>query len=240
MASSTGVHYSDVESGESREIDIIATLGGPADKAAVHFTFECKASKSPWVLFTSDDRVTHIYWTRAYGVWSRAAWAAFVDQAGGSVPESAQEAEQLAGAAGPYVSWTGPNGYALAQACQGNSDAPYAAVLSALKAARSCLNAAPHVAEVPGLTVAHPVVVIQGPLVECKLDSSGEVVVETIKRGCLYFQQRIADIMPQYVSIITFDGLDEFIAEATRAADKTHDLFWPAVHDEIERERGAR
>ena len=60
--------YMDHESGKTREIDVIATDSDYLGVVVTHFVIECKSSKKPWILLSSDDALSNYKNLLAFGV----------------------------------------------------------------------------------------------------------------------------------------------------------------------------
>lgn len=170
-----------------REIDVVATgwqtSGAPAGAAwleVVHVV-ECKgANDPPWVAFIGDDR-----FTRDEDVLATMR----VDRRGGEFDRSTGEhtvqrlkLEGLHHA--PLLSWTDHTAYALTEA-GGKKGQAYNAVRQVLSAvdgyARDMVDSTDR--EIVRLTI--PIVVTAAPLVTCRLDGEGEVVLQEVDRVLL-------------------------------------------------------
>jgi hypothetical protein len=115
------------------------------------------------------------------------------------------------------------------QAFDGNSSAPYAATLSAVKAALHCFAASPEHNSPPRFMVSFPVVATSSQLFECFLDEGGAVELREIDRGFLFFQQRIGWTSPVKIAIVAENDLGAYIQECNRVWDTLMALFKPTV-----------
>jgi len=181
-----GWHYTDPDTAQSREIDIVATQSEVHGFAAVHFVIECKAPGKPWVLFTSRHTTENYNRLFAFGFTSRDARHP-LSQA--LMPVGDGDTRRLKEL--PWFWDENPVGYSLVQGFEGNHDAPYAATLSAVKATLHCFAASPEHNSPPRFMVTFPIVVTSAPLFECFLQEDGEMALREIERGFLFFQQRI-------------------------------------------------
>lgn len=218
-----GWHYQDAETAQSREIDIVATASEVYGFATVHFAIECKAPSKPWILFTSKHTTENYNRLFAFGFTSPDA----------RKPLS-QELLALEGAPPrlkelPWFWDQKSVGYALVQAFDGNSDAPYAATVSAVKAALHCFAASPEHNSPPRFMVTFPVVVTSSPLFECSMGEDGAVELQEIDSGFLFFQQRIGWTSPVKIAIVSERGLGPYIKECTRVSDTLMALLKPTV-----------
>lgn len=218
-----GWHYTDPDTAQSREIDIVATASEFHGLAA-HFVIECKAPSKPWVLFTSKQTTENYSRLFAFGFTSQDARGSLSQKLLPLWDGDSRGLKEL-----PWFWDEDSVGYALVQAFEGKSDAPYAATLSAIKAALHCFAASPGHNSPPRFMVTFPVVVTSSPLFECFLGEDGMVELHEIDRGFLFFQQRIGFMSPVKIAIVAKKGLDAYIEECTRVSDTLMALFKPGV-----------
>jgi hypothetical protein len=222
-----GWHYTDPESLQSREIDVVATDREVNGLAAVHFFIECKApgKGKPWVLFVSKQTMENFNRLYAFGFISRDGHS-LLAKALLSSPDSSARAQAL-----PWFWHHEPVGYSLVQAFEGNTDAPYAAALSAVKAALSAHGKSPQHNSPERFRVTFPVVVTSTPLFECLLGSDGKPELREIERGFWFFQQQIGSASPVKVAIVSEKGLTSYLEECVQASNTVMDIFKPDVEE---------
>lgn len=210
-------YYKDPESDKSREIDVICTEVEVLGMAALHFVVECKASEKPWILFSSKDTLSNFNVLFALGILS--------DQARGALSKHI-ETEGF----WDLFAWFNRNrrlGYSMTQAFTNSDDSVHSAVLGALKA---CLwlkkeNSCP-------LFFAFPVVVVDAPLVECFLDDDGEMQVEEIPDGVLFFDGQLPNCHGCCLRIISRRALHNYCDELVGLKDAVLTL----IQDDIKLE----
>ena len=189
-------HYTDPESDKSREIDVISTETDVLGMAELHFVVECKASEKPWILFSSKDTLANYNRLFALGILS--------DQARHALSKHIDGARNL-------FAWFNKKrrvGYSMTQAFTNSDDPVHSAVFGAVKA---CLwlrkeTSCP-------LFFAFPVVVVDAPLVECFLDDDGEMHVEEIPDGVLFFDGQLPNAHGCCLRIISRGSLRNYCDE---------------------------
>ncbi len=219
-----GWYYTDPESEQSREIDVVATASEDYGYATVHFAIECKATSKPWVLFTSKYTIENFNRILAFGFSSNDARGALSDSLFPLDKEAIPVKNEL-----PWIWDRTPVGYALVQAFEGNSDAPYAATSSAVKAALHCFASSPEHNSPPPLMVSFPVVVTASPLFECRLGDDGCTELKEIERGFLFYQRRIGTFPATTVAIVTEKGLGHYIDESIAVSKSLMTIFGSTV-----------
>lgn len=224
-----GWHYSDVETGQSREIDVSVTSMDPLGLAAIHVSVECKATTKPWILFTSNHTVENYSRFLAFGLMSGSARKALVPAALSFGEVAVSEEVRSACRSMPWFWGNTGIGYTLVQAFDGNSDVPYAATTAAVKAAIGCLTGGPgHDSSVPFM-VSFPAVVTTSPLLECFLDDRGEPQIKEIERGFLFYQRRISGTPPIKVAVISERGLSDYVDECRSVISTLMSVYAPEI-----------
>jgi hypothetical protein len=222
-----GWHYQDPESNTSREIDIICRAGEIYGFAEVNFVIECKGSSKPWILFSSEDAVAGYHRMSAFGLLSKEARSELVRRL------FKGEGQLEIAKAIPWLWKDGRAGYAITQAFEGNSNAPYVGVLSAVKAALWLTsNSVWQETKYRKFCMSFPVVVTSSPLYECYLDGDGGICLNRITSGYLFFGQYIGKFVGTCVSIISEDGLDTFVGDCQVVAEKLMEVLSPAIEKE--------
>jgi len=214
-----GWHYEDPETNTSREIDIICTAGHPLGLAEIHFAIECKGTKKPWILFTSEDACENYNRFLTFGVLSSESHKALVTKVF-SHPSDKNEQFEVAKDI-PWLWKEGRVGYSLTQAFEGSKDTPYAGALSAVKASLWLQSNSPQQsAKYRPFVVAFPIVITSSPLFECFLDDSGNTKLERITSGFLFFQQHLPEFVGTCVNVVSEDGIDVFLQESQQVVSK--------------------
>ena len=201
-------YYDDPETGKPREIDVSASIQKSMDKfmGRVGFCVECKLAKDkPWIIFTSLER-------------QLADPARIVQRVASSLGHvllnrvhKREDIQDL-----PMFRIPERAGYGLTQAFAAErQDVPYSAVMSAAKAAFAQAKRADEAAFMkPVCEVLFPVVVIDGKLFECYLDSGGEVITGEICTGTLVWRSPVIGMPHTIVHIVTLPAIDSFVQEA--------------------------
>jgi hypothetical protein len=226
-----GWHYADPETNQSREIDIVTTKSEFYGFAAVHFSFECKGTTKPWVIFTSEHTTQNYDRLRAFGLTSSVAREVLVPAL---VPLAKEKVSSEVVAACKQLPWLWDKtavGYALVQAFDGNNDVPYAAMTSAVKAALHWFVDSPEHNSPPSIMVSFPAVVTSSPLFECCLDKEGQTQLREINRGFLFYQRRIGEMLPVKVAVVSEKGLDAYIGDCMLATGILMNVFSPKVQE---------
>lgn len=225
-----GWHYIDPETTASREIDVVCTHSEVLGLAAVHFAISCKAGSKPWVLFRSGHTLENYNRLLRYGFLSSDARRTIADAI---LLKSDSNGEPIR----PPLTWfwdDSKTAYAVAQAFTDKSDIPFAATLSAVKAALYCCISSPQHSDAPRFSVAFPAVVTAAPLFACSIDEAGEVELTTIDMGFLFFQQKIRDLPSVRVAIVSERGLSAYVEQCNAVASELQRIFAPAVEREWE------
>lgn len=214
-----GWHYKDPESGSSREIDIVCTASESRGIAEINFVIECKATKKPWILFSSDDAASSYHRLSSFGLFSTAARSAVAESLFSSSLDI-DETDYDAAKAIPWLWKEGLVGYSLTQAFDGNKDIPYVASLSTVKAAIWLLNNSLwQTAEYRSYAISFPIIVTSSPLFECSIDGNGDPILNEINHGHLFFKQHINEFTATCVSIVNERHVEAFIKECQKVAD---------------------
>lgn len=197
--------YDDPETGKSREIDVCAWKQREIHDilVRVNFCIECKLAKDkPWVIFTSSD-------TRL------ADTASIVQRSASTLGHALLESIYRRNDIQKLSIFLLPKrpGYGLTQAFISGEDIPYAAFMTAAKAAVAESkndNEGAHY-QGPICGISFPVVVIDGRLFECYLNDSGEVTTEEIQIGTLISRSHIIGMPHTIVQIVTLPAIDDFL-----------------------------
>jgi hypothetical protein len=223
-----GWFYEDAESGRSREIDVICTASDPMQTAEINFVFECKATKKPWVLFSSETAASGRHRLHSFGIISGDSFRAIYDQTFGLDRDVyIEECKKI-----PWLWKDDMMGYSIAQAFDGNKDVPYNGTLSAFKAALWLKDNSLWIdPKHRKFAISFPVVVTSSPLYECSLDKGGNQNLRQIDHGFLFFKQFINTSHSVCVSIVTEDYLESFIKECSEVSNKMLTVMSPAIEE---------
>ncbi len=210
-------YYLDRDSGDAREIDVVAMLGASVESGKFRLTaaIECKTSREkPWVVLTTPSQTSD-----DVHITDRAASKAGIEFL--TRVASRADVQQL-----PIFHRPARAGYSVIRAmAEDNQDVPYKAMMSAAKAARSLAW------EASGIWRKHivaevvlPVVVIDGEMFECYLDDDGTRVLSETDRQVVYWRNPVAGQVHTVITVTTLRALPEYLDEVADAFDTLHDL----------------
>ncbi|SFJ99046.1 hypothetical protein [Methylophaga sulfidovorans] len=214
-----GWYYIDSESGDSREIDIVCTAADGYGSAEINFVIECKATKGPWVIFSSEDALASYHKLASFALFSEKAYDAVIEQVfprAMDIPEEYLDSKSI-----PWLHKTGMIGYSMAQALGGNKDVPYNASISCVKAATWLINNSlwsDNTQNRP-FAISFPIIVTSSPLFECTLDENGKTILSEISHGYVFFKQHVKDSSPTCISIVTESHIETFMKECQSVAN---------------------
>jgi hypothetical protein len=216
---SQGIYYSDPETTEAREIDVVATAGDFKGFLQVFIVIECKSSKDkPWVLFSSGEPSSGLW---KFGILSELAWARISRRISG------EDSDPI-----PKLPWFSKdrNGHGVAVAFGSGKDPAYKALLSALKASIDC---AKHqfASGFQNLRFAFPVIVLDGSLFEARIDPAGDIGVQEIDEGFVTLSRTIAGNPSCSVHVVTRGRLDAFCTEALEVATRLETILKPDLEE---------
>jgi hypothetical protein len=216
-------YYTDPETNKPREIDVEAVSESLYSGIDVRFFIECKSGDRPWVLLSSRENIYGYNLLHAFGVLSKRSQDAFrkrVDERGSEILRK--------------FSWLAKGdvvpGYSLRQAFSTSKDADiaYTAAMTVTKACHCHLIS--HVAEKvpltfaaehpPAFCFAFPVIVVDQPLIQCTLNSAGEMELQEIEQGELLFT---GHELGASIRIVTKAHLPTFAGQALRVAQQIED-----------------
>lgn len=219
-------HYKDPETGRSREIDIVCTATDQLGMAEINFVIECKGTKKPWILFTSEEATSSYSILHSFGLFSELAFSEIATKLFGKYGE--KETRDI-----PWLLKDGQVGYSITQGFDGNQDIAYSGTLSAIKAAvwlkENSFWSNPDNIK---FSVSFPIVVTSSPLFQCYLDKKAELVLKPIKHGFLFFNQHIEGLSPTCVTIVHESYLETFIKECQEVSNYLLSALEPALEKE--------
>ncbi|MFQ2546219.1 hypothetical protein ACK305_02845 [Aeromonas caviae] len=205
-------YYDDPESGDNREIDIVASKQVLIGELLVRIRVcvECKSSKKhPWVVFTSQD--------------TRIAKPAAIVQRPASklgklfLHSIAHESDAQALS---LFRLDKRNGYGLTEAFTSGKDNAYASCISVAKCAKSITDdeTKGSYQQGPICAITIPLVLIEGKLFECHQDDL-ELEVSEIARSQLIWRNQTSNIGHSIINIVTKGALEDFIADVQEFID---------------------
>lgn len=206
-------YYTDPDSRATREIDLHAAFTSESPDYTLYrvaFTVECKTSRDkPWVLFTS----------KAAGLAAPAAVAqrSASRQGGRFLLRLADDpaVQELGLFKLPEIP-----AYGLTQAFTSGTDVAYSAVMTASKAAQALATEYAQRNDIAACVVSFPLVVVDGRLFECALDTERDVRITEVQRSTLVWRNRVVGEPHTIVSILTLTGLADYLVDANDGADE--------------------
>ncbi len=214
-------YYLDRDGETLREIDVVATgwqtKGTPAAAATLEVVHvvECKgASGHPWVAFLGDNR-----FSRDEDVLETMR----IDRRGGTLDHRNGE-YTVNGLAvvglhhAPLLTWTDRTAYSVTET-GGKPGQSYNAVRQVLSAVDGYARDMPDRTDREVVRVTIPIVVTAAPLVTCRLDEDGDVVLEEVDRVLLAGRLRAATHLTG-VWIVQDSAIEAVARDARRGVDR--------------------
>ena len=201
--------YMDHESGKTREIDVIATDSDYLGVVVTHFVIECKSSKKPWILLSSDDALSNYKNLLAFGVLSENVLKVLASRI-----TSEESLHAL-----PWLSMGRRGGYALRQAFSKNLDVAYTAAISVAKACGDLAHSTDTTMPIRSFIFAFPIIVIDTPLLECTLQDDGQLQLDEVPQGEFLFTTRLPNYFGSCIRVVTEDYVQVVAQEAKDAAE---------------------
>lgn len=217
-------YYVDSQTGEHREIDILATKTDTIGLLEIAFLIECKTTSKPWILLTSDDTLTNYNRLFAFGITSEKAKKALI-----------QDKESLFSL--PSFEKGGRAAYSATVAFTSGFDTAYKAAMSATKAAQGRKNDLKDesFSSIP-FQFAFPVIVLDGPMFECFLNND-EMVVQEVSDSYLFYANNHCEDPSACIRIVSSENLEQFAREADTLAESLLKVLEPTIENEWERMR---
>ena len=204
-----GQFYVDPDSGEPREIDVIATFDFSDERAVVSFVVECKSSTRPWVMMTTPGRSQDLRLeTRVF----HSKWGPTIDGLRNWSPT--RSCIDLTG----RVAYTGTR-VMFDKKDGGGADSVFPALLSATKAAywlaTSTAQSSPEI-----LHIAFPVIVLDAPLFSCALaDESDDIEVTAIDSAIpLRWARPVGGRQITVVDVVVANELAAYVSQSVEMA----------------------
>jgi len=217
-------YYVDPQTGEHREIDVLATRNDRIGLVEIALLVECKTTTKPWILLTCEDTLSNYNSLFAFSISSKKAKEALIEEDIDlfSIPSFRKAGRAAYGATVGFTS---------------GLDTAYKAAMSATKAAqsrkidlkseRSC--------DFP-YQFAFPVIVVDGPLFECFLENE-EIVVEEILDSNLFYANHHCEDPSTCIRIVSSRTLEQFAIEAANMAENLVKALEPRVNSDWEKMR---
>ena len=225
-------YYSDPESDSQREMDVIAVWPEITGQLEISFSIECKfSSGKPWMLFADPNTLSGRNVLFSYGVMSASARKIFVDK--GFNPPDELEFMKL-----PWMKKEGAIGFGLTQAFTQKEDVAYKASIGSLKSAIARKLESDSKSWQP-FVFSFPVIVIDDLLFECVLSDSGEIEINEITHGNLFFPISIAGESGTCINVVTADYLPQFAADAKNVAQRIHEYLEEDCNAALRRDNNA-
>jgi hypothetical protein len=214
--------YTDFETEKPREIDITAQHHSPINEPVllqVSFHIECKSSPDkPWILFVSDTLLGNEIGFHTENIISTETYRAFLL----AMLES-QDRRKFFPILNksPLLSLKNVS-YGITQAFTSGQDIPYSAIMSAVKSSIFRVRLIDSFDKISNqkyqCAVAFPVVVVDGLLYNGIMDESGEIRIQEVEKGVLYWKFPNPIHASPLVNIVTKNSLSDFVAKANETA----------------------
>lgn len=217
-------YYVDFQSGDHREIDILATRYDKIGLLEIAFLIECKTSNKPLILFTSDSTISGYNSLFAFGITSNKAKEALI-----------QKDVDLFSL--PYYPKKNRVAYSATVAFTSGLDTAYKAAMSATKAAlgRKIDLIDEGRSSIP-FQFSFPVIVVDCPMFECFLENE-EMVVQEISDSNLFYSNHHGEEPSCCIRIIRSENLQDFCNEVDKLAETLVKVFEPIIKIEWDKMR---
>jgi hypothetical protein len=241
-----GQHYTDPETGKSREIDVVCRLDDELGVGSFRLIAECKLSTKPWIVFTSEWVLAEYNRFAAYALMSEQARSALVAIKPEREPQTHKAILErmfsayglMKGEGGLFdkLDWFakgGRVGYSatVAFSDRGN-EVPYTAALNVTKASLFA-ELTHNPGHLPPIMVTFPLLIVDGPLFECYLDDSGDTKLAQVSECELLFASRVGqEHTGMCIRVVTLDNLPQFALSAVAEIGKLKALLEPALKAE--------
>lgn len=213
-------YYKDFQTGEHREIDILAKRADRIGLVEIAFLVECKTTKKPWVLFTSEDTIDGYNRLFALGITSEKAKEALTND----------RAEKLFSLSS--FKKEGRVAYGTTIAFTSGHDTAFKAAMSASKAALGRQSELKN--ERGSLVPFHfsfPIIVVDGPIFECYLENE-EMVVQELSDSYLFFSNHHEKEPPTCIRVVKSNMLEAFCHEAAQLTETLLEFLEPEIEKE--------
>jgi hypothetical protein len=209
-------YYKSPSSGDSREIDLLASVQASTDKALIRATIvcECKSSKDkPWIFFRSRD--------------SQLAAPARVAQRPGShiARQYLFDLCELQDVQDLSLFHVGERpSYAFTQAFTSGTDTCYAAACSVAEATKALTETASQLSSPLVCEFLFPLIVTEARMYAVELDNSSDLSIEEITSEVLVWRNQLAGPPHTIIHVVHAEALGDFAAAASEAMHSLVDL----------------
>lgn len=186
----------DTQENKPRELDILAIDPNIHGILSLTCVLECKSSKQPWIVFTSDDALENYNRQFAFSIMSKDARSAIVDLV-----------DHKSDIWNKYFKRSNRAGYAMRQALN-EKDTAYTASMNVLKACNVIIKK-DYEGALPALNFAFPIIVVDTPIFECSKNAEGKLVVTEVKQSEFLFSSYIPYSVGCCIRIVHIDELGE-------------------------------
>lgn len=207
--------YNDPETKVSREIDVVSRISDVIGLLSVSSVIECKKSKKPWILFTSEHANVNRIWS----------FAIMGEIARNAIIENIKPMLNI-----DWFRKDGRTAYGITEAFTSKEDETFKAGVTATKAAIS-LNESKSFGDI-ALSFFFPTVVLDGQLFECYFDKEGKFVLEEINSAFLQFPIRFGEYHGASIRVVTLDAFANYCQEL----NTTYQLLKQILKTEIEKQ----
>lgn len=214
--------FADPQADKGREIDVLAQDPDWIGILDISFVVECKSAQKPWVVFMSDDVLTHANRLNAFGIQSGAARAILAKR----ISMGIRRELPLVSA---YIERPNRGGYGFRQAMGGENDQAFSAAIAALKACHGVVQDGGE-GQLPRLAFAFPIIVVDSPLFECERNLEGELVLTEVQKSEFLFSAHIPHQVGCCIRVVKREYLTEVARESKELAD--------ALRNNLAREEG--
>lgn len=206
-------YYKDIHSNEHREIDILAMKTDLLGYAEIAFLIECKTSKKPWVLFTSENTISGYNRLFSLGITSDSIKQLLCE-------ESSNHLYKL-----PLFKKNGRVAYGATVAFSNGYDMAFQAAMSSTKAAISRKKEN----QSADLQIAFPVIVVDGPMFESYLSNDNKMLLREISESYLFYHNHLEQEPATCVWVVKSDHLESFCSSAVEHSKLLLDIIEPVI-----------
>ena len=199
--------YLDELTKKGREIDVLAVDPDPIGIIDIAFVMECKASKKPWVVLTSEDTLSGVSRVHTFAITSSYSKEILIKRA----------LESTLGKISKLMHLPSHGGYDFRQALGGNNDPAYSAAIGVIKACLGFNQLSVGKLE-KKLTFYFPVIVVDSPLFECYLNKSDEIQLKEVKETKFLFNGYLPDNTTTNITVVHKSQLEKFGIKARELA----------------------
>lgn len=214
-------YYTDNDTGDSREIDVLASIQASYKNFFIRITFvvECKLSKDkPWILFSSEEC--------ALGDSARVAQRAASSLGRRVLHDLARDVEVQTL---PVFTIPEMPAYGLTQAFNSGHDVCYGAATAVADAAAAITAAAskrqygPRPLEV--VEFVFPVIVTEARLFSANLEPDSSIAMKEVQSSVLLWRNPVVGPPHTTIHVVSIGGLERFVSEAMVSAQSLRKML---------------